>query len=294
MKINFWSVKEDEELRRVYSEKASKAKVLATLTNRSYGAIKHRAKALGLRKTRLQHKNNNFFDAPNIENSCLAGILASDGCILMPKGKNSYRIVIGFNYKDKSTLSAIKIKTNCNANINETVRYEAVSPRNNIKYNGIYKFCFITFSDAKQWIADLSKHWNISHNKSLTIGRPNYLSMEESLAYLCGIISGDGTIGFQRAKNDKYLYIRMLGTKELLTWAKEIFEKSIRERLKGSILLERTGANIYKFQINGLQAIKIFNKINSLDCMKIERKWNNPEILSYISQKKMEFPEFFV
>src|ERR1700722_6559468 len=116
-----WSEEENEILKSAYIKKIPKNELLKLLPRRSYAGIKHRAKILKIKKTRLQSKNESFFEIPNVENCAIAGMLVSDGNIqkAKPNSKNSNRIIIGLCRKDEVILHDIIKTTGSNANISQ-------------------------------------------------------------------------------------------------------------------------------------------------------------------------------
>lgn len=289
-----WTTEEDNKLRALYARKATKQEVLATLSKRGYRATKYRAQVLGIKKTRLQTKNESFFETPNHLNCSIAGFLASDGNVQKPHKKNGYRVTIGLARKDEDVLSAIILATQSNANISRTTMSKTITTdRVKIPQLKTYYASYLTFSNAKKWIEDLEKNWNITENKSLTLPPPNLTDMELSLAYLIGIINGDGTIGLQKTPNRSYPYIRLLGTQALLNWAKNLFEKTIKEPIAGLVSPERSTSRVYEFQVNGLQAVKLFLKLNKIDCLRLARKWQNPTVLACLDVYKAKYPHLF-
>ncbi len=281
----FWSGTEDALLKQSYLNKIKKSEILNLFPNRTYAALKHRAKILKIKKCRVQVKNEMFFQAPNLTNCSVAGMIASDGNVQIPHQKNGYRVIISLARKDREILENINTVTTSNAIITDsqvktTIRTERVK----VPIEKTYPISYITFSAAQKWMADLQKHWNITPNKSLTLTAPNILHLDLSLAYIVGLINGDGSIGLQKTPNKNYLYIRVLGTKTLLEWVKARFEEVLGASISGAVRPERPDSSIYLLQVNGGQAITLFRVMNAIkECIKLRRKWENPEILKIVT-----------
>ena len=289
MIIVHWTQEEEQKLIECYQNKLSKIETLMLFPRRSYQALKRKAQELNIKKTRLQVKNENFFDTPNTINCSVAGFIASDGCILPAKNKNGHRIIIRLCRKDKQILEDIKRATSSNASINDSERTCVLDTKRNInKTEKTYFISGLDFSSALNWSQKLAEHWNIVPQKSLILLPPNLNNIDDKLAYICGLISGDGTIGFLRHKNFRYFYISLLGTERLLNWIKITFEEFLQEKIKPTIRKERLDGNIWAFQINGMQAVRIFEKINTLNCVKLNRKWKSEEILECVNQSKIK------
>ena len=294
MNAYYWSEQEDSLLKELYTKQNSRADILEAFPHRTYASIKYRAKFLNIKKTRLQYKNESFFEQPNECNCSVAGMIASDGNIQLPKKKNGYRIILGLCSQDRQILQDIIKVVGSNAKINNCVINKKISTLRSVSFQTKEYFSsYVTFSSAYQWIADLKKHWNITEKKSLTLFPPNIIDLNFSLAYIVGLINGDGTIGLQKTKTKNYFYLRLLGTKSLLDWVKLCFQTYLREPIRGTVHLERKDSNIYNLQINGFQAIKLFKKMNSLSCVKLIRKWTNPVILELIVQYQIKYPHLF-
>lgn len=293
----YWSNQEDNLLKSLYIKKESKMNVLLSFPHRSYGAIKHRAKFLKIRKTRTQIKDEKFFEIPNEINCSIAGMIASDGNVQKSKKKNGFRLIMCLKREDEPILKDIITTTKSNANIlQQKVNRKLLGSKVRLVDNPQFKDYFsstVTFSSAKKWMDDLQKYWNITENKSLTLTAPSFNDLNLSLAYILGIINGDGTIGIQKTGNKNYFYIRLLGTRNLLEWAKNRFEEALREKIDGEVHVERDGASVYLLQVNGIQAIKLFEQMRVLNCIQLARKWSNPQILKLVEDYKLKNPSLF-
>ena len=288
MTLTYWSDEEDNLLKSLYAKKCPKKDVLLAFPTRTYAALKYRARFLGIKKTRLQTKNEKFFEQPNLENAAIAGILASDGNVKKPIGRNGYTVTICLATKDIQLLNDILKTVQSNAIIRNTSVKKVIkaSPRNHNTEPKEYFASWISFSNAKKWMDDLYTNWNITPNKSLTLLHPNTTDLKQNLAFLSGLIDGDGSVGVQKIKNKNYLHIRLLGTKSILDWAKNIFEQSLKEKIKGVVGLERPEANVYKLQINGLQATKLHKIMYALPIIRLKRKWENPQVMEIIQNHR--------
>ena len=201
MPLIHWTKEEDDLLKSLYIKKCPKKDVLLLFPTRTYGAIKHRAKFLGVKKTRLQTKNEKFFEQPNLENCAVAGILASDGSLKNPIGRNGYTITLCLATKDIQLLNDILKAVQSNAIIRNTkIKKLIETPRNHQTEPKEYFASWIYFSNAKKWMDDLYTHWNLTQNKSLTLLHPNTTDLKHNLAFLSGLICGDGSVGVQKLK----------------------------------------------------------------------------------------------
>src|ERR1017187_2969361 len=200
MTIKYWTQEEDDKLKQLYQDKRSKAETLSAFKDRTYAAIKYRAKHLGIKKLRIQYKNELFFEIPNELNCSVAGFLASDGC-LMPTPpyppKMGNRINLTCAKKDVQSLEDVKIATNSNVNILYATTQRLFN-FGRCKKTTPTTCCAasLCFSSCKKWIEHLNKNWNLTPKKNLTLEPPLYIyDLNLKLAYASGVISGDASIG---------------------------------------------------------------------------------------------------
>lgn len=289
-----WTEQEYDILKQYFSNLKTKDLQERFLPHRTIGSIRVKANCLNLHRQNKFFKNEDFFKYPNTINSSIAGIFASDGHLRPSKTNSQSQVLLGINTNDMELLEQIKFITTSNARI---ISKEYKHEINNKRMNKIYKtnkrISFLRFYSANKWTEDLYKYWNIpTGNKSLTIGKPNFNDLNLSLAYICGLISGDGSIYVNKSDKYKHLKINILGTKELLEWVREIYCKFFNKDIKAKVRKEKRDSKIYSLQISDLKAIKLFEKIKSLDCVFLSRKWNNIEVLEYIKEKRQI--QFFI
>lgn len=209
--------------------------------------------------------DKNFFKNPNISNCYIAGLTASDGCITSVG--NSFRWKLTIQERDEKILETCKKEFQYNGPILTQIKTGNRSTQKQLCVCGI----------QNSWQKDLINNWNIGQRKSLTLGPPNIDNTELCLAYIVGIIDGDGSIFLSKVtgQNKKQLHFSIIGTRELLDW--------IRTKLK---LIEdikyKNVPNIYKGHGNcfsltykanrALAILKILMLIKTP--YKLERKWN--------------------
>ena len=236
------------------------AKDIALLLNKNIGSIIYKANAIGLKSNRsLLHKkytiNDDYFKIPNLQNSYWAGFLAADGCI--DDGVRP-RIRLKLSNKDKTHLETFQ--SHCN-------------------YDGpLYHFTqsnkeYCSFETRnKEWVKDLKDNFKITSRKTFTLSPPN-LSQENSLAFICGYIDGDGCISIDRKtqRSNSKLRLSLIGTKEILVWIKLIFDK-ICDKFNNANVAERNNMSFYV--IAGYKAKFILNHLNKMEIPYLYRKWN--------------------
>lgn len=188
--------------------------------------------------------SNNFFSKPNLLNSYWAGFIAADGGLV--KYGNKLKLVIGLSNKDKKHLIDFK---------NDLKSFAKITSYKNCSFLQIYdnKLCL-----------DLKKNFNITPRKSLTLRPPKNLTKWQSLAYIVGYIDGDGCIDISDKKY-KYLRLRIMSTKTVLTWVLKLLniDKSLYLQDKNYIL-----------KLDGKKALTTLEKLVKVPVPKMKRKWN--------------------
>lgn len=172
---------------------------------------------------------HNFFSEYTAENCYWAGFLAADGWV------NANRL--GLEIKDKEHINIFYKKINIQTKIYCRKR------------NGS-----ITYSigiTSKQIVEDLKNNFNVIENKSLVFLPPQNIEKEFLSCFIRGYIDGDGSI------RKKDFGISILGTKNMLLWIKEIFNKNCNINSKAKV---RKEGNIYSIGFGGrIQCGKIID-----------------------------------
>jgi len=243
-----WNIKEIELLKDVYGKMSARAN-LHLFPNRSYIAIKNKARKIGLIADRslsgcYLFYNKSFFHKPNINNSYIAGYIAGDGCI----SNNKVSIIS----KDLEQLKNIKQEVNFDGLIYKDRRY----------------FC-LTLCGANEWIINLRNNFNIIQKKSLILKHPDGLDLECSLAFIIGLIDSDGSLLIDK-NNKKELH--MVGTQSVLLWVKNIFVNYLKSDSKANVIPKE---NIFYYKIVGRKAEYIIKKLFEINLsFRLNRKWD--------------------
>lgn len=250
-------------------------KELAKQLNRTISSVENKCFSLGLngKDKRKFSVNNNFFSNINLLNCYWAGFIAADGNI-REKVNN---ICIGLSYKDNQHLHIFA--KDCEYTGTVKIREYKNIKIGNYLPKDVIKTCHIEICGNKKWVEDLKENFNITPRKSLILMPPLNLNIEQSLAFIKGIIDGDGTI---RLDKNNRLELSIVGTKEILDWISDIFKlvspiKYKKHNSKVRHRSDRTQKNHYTFKITGIRAWIICNKILQLNIPGLDRKWNNVE-----------------
>ena len=298
--FKFWTKDEDEILINNYYITPQIKDLCYKLTERTHSMIKYRIRVLGLYKRKINVKDETFFNIPNELNSSVAGLIASDGHIRRRDRNNngdSYSISITLKNTDRNLLEDINKNIKSSYKITEYTKcYKIPQAKNkNIISEGIGTYCTLDIFKCKNYYQNINKNWNIPYGaKSLILEPPiNLENINNQLAYICGLINGDGSIFLITNGNYKSIVISLLGTYSLLNWIKKVFENYINSNIDCQIRKDEY-SRVFSLTIRGTNSLKLFNKMHSLNCIFLNRKWENPEILSYIEEKKKEHPELFI
>ncbi len=289
--IDYWNKQEDEIVVKYYLEKDGIKTIERLLPNRKYNQIKGRANYLGFKRTGHLYKDENFFEIPNTINSSVSGFLAADGHINVKTGERKQFLVSFFqNTSDKEILEQIQKVTKSNYTVKTRVRKWRISINKKVS-EGINSYSALYIGRAEKWIKDIVSNWNIAiGHKSYTLEAPKNLNnLDIKLAYIHGLISGDGTISLIKSTKKgriPILRVSILGTLPLLEWIKNVYSEFLQERLDIKILRKKKSKCLHDLCVSGYKAIRLFEKMRSLNCIKLSRKWDNPDILSHIAEKR--------
>ena len=307
MKNPNWTELEDKIILDNWSKIKHLTELVNLIPNRNYNAIKSRCGFLKLRKIYIYYKDEKFFETPNMINSYWAAMIATDGYVGIPYktalSRGGYKVQLGLKTEDVNHIQKFINDTKSNYTIYRVIKKDQwiKTTRNPIGNKHDVDMSMVYFYKAQKWVEDLNKNWSIPFkNKTFDLKRPNISHIYHQLAYLKGLICGDGSITTETifftlkdgTKNSfTNLRIDFLGTKDLLNWVKEItdnilgFNSGKGRRASGrQVSLERTGAKIYKYRITGYDAMVLFYILRNFNCPGLDRKWNNPIILQHVEK----------
>lgn len=217
------------------------------------------------------HKNHTFFTTPNKINSYWAGFIAADGNI----SKKGNTLTLSLSAKDKQHLQKFNSLVSTDYHIRE---FQAE------KECGLCDY--VTFSLSSQdWKCDLRQNWGINPNKTHTITFPVGLSIENTKAFICGYIDGDGCIYVDKKRKNK-IQLSICGTLEMLEGMKYFFETEGVIKFSGEQIYATK--SIYTFMACGTTAIKVLDFLYDNHFPLMERKWN-----TYLEQKVINKPQTY-
>jgi hypothetical protein len=256
---NKWST-EDKNFLASNFDKLS-LKEFEKILNRPYKAIESQARRLRLKKKSLRKYNVNleFFSNENLLSAYWAGFIAADGCLV--DANYHHDLAIMLSIVDVDHLQ--KFVQHCDYSGEIKIRKPHGKAKQDIAH--------LTISGVKQWFNDLYKLYSITPRKSLTLKPPNIIDINNKLAFIKGVIDGDGSIGIDSSSGQ--IYIQVVGTEYLLTWIKEIFDTICPSNNRIAKVIKCKNANAFKFKIKGSRALNILDILNKIDTPFLERKW---------------------
>jgi hypothetical protein len=217
------------------------------------------------------HKNENFFTIPNTINSYWAGFIGADGNV--SKSKNTLNISLSAKDKDHLQEFASLVSTDY------IIREYQVERETGI-------FDYVSFSlSSKQWKSNLKQNWSITPKKTHTLAFPGGLSTEDTKAYICGYIDGDGCIYVNRSRKAK-IQLSICGTYDVLAGMRDFIEKEAEIKFTGEQIYATK--NIYTFVAGGSTALAILDFLYDRHLPLLSRKWTR-----YLEFRKIHKPRSY-
>lgn len=243
-----WSSKEDDYVKQNYA--AQGAIKIASILNRTYASVKHRAikfkiKSLVKNSSRRNSLNEKSFEIITKKSAYWAGFIAADGCIYNNK------LSMGLAEKDLFQMK-------------ELLNFLKSSAK--ITFNKKQKSVGFSIS-SKKICKDLYNNFNITSNKSLTLKPPTKLKRPaHKISFIKGYIDGDGCIGLYPNR----LILSILGTKEVLEW----IDNTLLEIISTPKRNIRKIKNIHEIAYYGKLAKKVLTFIKKSTKNGLNRKWD--------------------
>lgn len=285
-----WTPEEDEKLKHFILNTQLSYEQISPILSRTRSACWNRAYELGIKKVYTYKENTvkeDFWFTPNLLNSYWAGFCAADACLQPYKSGNGGRFVLDISTKDLVHLETFKKDVEFLGRI-ET---RATQTSNMSK---------VRISVSKRWFRDLEQNFSITPRKTYRLAPPPNLNDLCNFSYLIGYIDGDGCIRHY-TNNLGYSYINIgfvSSSQHILAWIKGLLDgffpiNSYCADGKFREVSVQPELNYYRFYIRGYRAFAIFNFLKDFPVPKLARKWNNPNVLQFLEEKKQQYPDFF-
>lgn len=210
----------------------------------------------GRRKYTINHE---FFDGSLL--SCYwAGFIAADGCIIDGNGQHGVKIKL--SEKDRPHLERFCLDAGSDSPVKSSER----------------GYCYVSLHSA-QWVRTLAQRLHITPRKSKTLRPPVGLTEAQALAFIAGLIDGDGCISYSRYSYGKknspvteYPSIDVCGTTPMMDWVKGFMDKFVPSNRQAAVCFYKSG--LARWKAGGKRAVEIKRCIEDLDLPLLARKWN--------------------
>lgn len=291
-----WSSEEEKHLKDLVAlGKYSYPELTAFFPGRSAASLSCRARQyLDIHSSYRQHKyeyDTEFFKTPNPINSYIAGFLAADGSIRL-SDKQSPVLTLSLSKKDLSHLTHIK----------EILGYTGViydhthQVRTQTLVKGALGMMTFQMSVSEDYIKHLADNFGVTPRKTKRLQPPN-LSYENQLAYLIGLIDGDGFTNIATNRSDVSVGF-ISSSEEAAKWIKSFVDglNLPRMRQKEVNIGTRHEGRAFTMRYQGAQAVALIKLIQSFARARniplLERKWFSDKVNQRIAEFEARHPDF--
>lgn len=225
-----------------------------------------------------------YFDELTLENCYWAGILQTDGCLLRNSRTGYLTIVWGCAAKDKPLMELFKRHINSTHPIHMQQKKCALSTVDTEK---LHPQCKIVFEGAHQWAASLKRHFGFDHNKTLRTLPPKLPSLKHRLAFLKGLVDGDGCI--TQDGTNKGISFSFCGVnREIVQWVKDTVDSLELPSLsnRDASVAQREDESCHYYRISGLTAAILHQILYRLPTPHLARKYENPKVMDIVNYWK--------
>lgn len=231
--------------------------------------------------------NRDFFKDPNPINCFYAGWLAADGSISFRNHgyENIYDLRWECHVKDKSMVNLFANELGYNGNIK--VFQRDTSNNKHKKNSGIH--CIIRLNNISQMAEHLKNHFGLGPKKTHHLPPPNLNNLYLKLCYLIGYINGDGCVHLSKQNLTIKFYSSSLN---ILNWVKELTDElNLPQVRKKNRSIKPIGSTqCFDYSIIGTSAIYLYCLLKSISVPILSRKWDRPEIDSFINEEIKKIP----
>lgn len=234
--------------------------------------------------------NQEYWKDLNLINCYLAGNIAADGNLNLTNGIHKLRLCV--EQTDESLIDCYVRELQFSGNKGYNQRTHKTGNKT--------IHVVASFTGFNKNAEYLKKYFNLVPNKTYRLGPTNLSNENFNFAYLIGYCDGDGTIsmttGSNRTQRAPYLYF-ISCSESLLVWIEELLNRKFPpeiNRNQAPRVHRKSKTNSWVYSISGLRATVIINYLRKFPVPKLARKWENPEVLAFIEDKKKLYPELFI
>lgn len=231
---------------------------------------------------RKYEHDRTFFAEPNMVNSYIAGFLAADGCIRQDKAGH-WRLRLEISNVDRDHLLWIR----------DTMKHEGPlqAPKNKAT---LFWQIFVD----EPYVKDLERNFGVVWRKTHRLQPPNLGSFELRLAYLLGLLDGDGCvhISTQNMLTVGYTSASMTAIQWYQAMMTEMNFPSVQRNTKLPQIGKHFHANAHYLVYGGARAVCLVQLAQAFahkhNLPILARKWDNPALNAYILDFYTRFPTF--
>jgi hypothetical protein len=257
------------------------------LPHRTTKSVIDKAQAIGVKsqyKYRKYSYNKDAWKYLTPESCYWAGFIAADGCISKQTHCNAN--VFSCFLKSTDAHHLYKLKNYCE--YTGPLKLPTRDDRKNSTVQGL-AICI-----GNDWIDDLKNNFNIVHRKTLNLQPPNINNNYLLDCFMQGYIDGDGCL-YACQKRSSLLLTTTCASKEFCEWTQDFFIKNFSISVRDTISNFATyGENNHQSRINGLRAAVIIDYYRQFPLPRLQRKWENPLVLSEVNRLKQKYPDKFL
>ena len=254
-----YSLADVEFIRTAHLENRSKVLICRAL-RRTYGSVSQKCKKLGLRfdekdhATRRMVVNDEFFSELTVRSAYWAGLLAADGCL----GKD---ITIELKAIDEAVLQKFMADLGHPGTLSYRIMQNSTGGR------GLY--AGLRFQSRKI-TKDLEERYRLTKRKSKTLAPPDLQDKELILAYISGLLEGDGSVKVDR--RGSLFAILVTASHELATWLADQIARLVGVDTRVCEAGSRGNVH-YTVGWYGRSAEKVLGALREVSVGAMERKW---------------------
>lgn len=217
-----------------------------------------------------------------------AGFLAADGC-LIEYSPGRFSLALELQKSDQDVLKRFS----------DFCEYSGPLQKERLKKlknkDGFSITKSIRINCGTEWLEDLKNNFSIVPRKTHILQPPHIEDTFLIYCFLIGYIDGDGCIHRVESRNSVSLTV-VSCSKEMGKWVQSHLDfladgSQIKNKIRNGCAESRTYHTAF---LNGNPACAVIDYLRNFPVPKLDRKWNSPEVISYIESQKSLYPEKFL
>jgi hypothetical protein len=254
--------------------------------SRSRYSIQGKVQKLGLKNNSVTSKkyfyNDNYFLEYTLENCYFAGYFMADSSIGISHGLKTFSWSVA--EKDIEVMKLFNNIVGFGGKIRKEIRTCSINDTSGKLYTQ-YKMRIVNC----KWIPDLENKFGITVGKTYRNVVQNFPTLEHELAFLIGIIDGDGSITRMYRDNTGFCISLVSCSLPTIEWFKKTVTKLNLPSLSWKDNKITFSGGCHRYQVRGCEAAFLFELLKAIPVPKLSRKWNNPDILECVEHCKKRY-----